>query len=132
MSKKTIRTFFSQDTYQSLADVLTDHNLASLRDAFINFAYSLALSKRKKKPSGTKVKGNPLAEALRRSGLRECAPSGLDSHGLADAAEALIVYAWLNDHVTLEEAVSTLEQNKDPVEGLTTLLEKIRKRIKLS
>jgi len=33
-------------TYRNLTEVLTDHKLASLGDAYVNFAYSLALSNR--------------------------------------------------------------------------------------
>jgi hypothetical protein len=113
-------------------DVLTDHKLASLGDSFINFAFSLALSEKKGAPEGKKVKGTLLAEALRRAGLREHLPSRMTSHMLADAAEALIVYAWLQGHITLEETVAILEKNDDPVEDLSHLLEKIRYRIKLS
>lgn len=130
--KKKARQFSFITTYENLKAVLTDHDLASLGDAFINFTYSLALSNRRGRPSGAKVKGTLLAEALRRAGLREYLPSRMTSHTLADAAEAVIVYAWLNDHITLEETVATLENNKDPVEGLGQLLEKIKNRIKLS
>jgi hypothetical protein len=113
-------------------DVLTDHKLASLGDSFINFAFSLALSEKKGMPEGKKVKGTLLAEALRRAGLREQLPSRMTSHILADAAEALIVYAWLQGHITLEETMAKLEENNDPVESLTLLLKKTKCRIKLS
>jgi Ribonuclease III len=118
--------------YNSLAEVLTDQKLASLGDSFINFAYSLALSERKGAPEGKKVKGTLLAEALRRAGLREYLPSRMTSHTLADAAEALIVYAWLEDLITLGETVAIMKKNDDPVEGLSRLLERIKGRIKLS
>jgi hypothetical protein len=56
----------------------------------------------------------------------------MTSHILADAAEALIVYAWLQGHITLEETMAKLEENNDPVESLTLLLKKTKCRIKLS
>ena len=130
--KKRNRNFSFVQTHNHLMDVLTDHKLASLGDSFINFAFSLALSEKKGAPEGKKVKGTLLAEALRRAGLREHLPSRMTSHMLADAAEALIVYAWLQGHITLEETVAILEENDDPVEDLSHLLEKIRYRIKLS
>jgi len=120
------------ETHNSLTAVLTDHKLASLGDAFVNFVCSLALSNRRGRPSGTKVKGSLLAEGLRRAGLRPYVPSRATGHMLADAAEALIVYAWLRDCVTLEESVATLEKNEDLAEGLGELLQKIARRIKLS
>jgi hypothetical protein len=116
--------------YKSLAEVLTDHKLAALGDAYINFAYSLALSMKKGQPSGAKVKDAVLAEAFRKAGLREHMPSRVSCHMLADAAEALIVYAWLNGHISLNECVSILHKSEDSVEGFTRLLSTIRDKIK--
>ena len=130
--KKSNITFTFIKKCNSLADVLTDHNLASLGDTYINFVYSLALSNRKRKPSGTKVKGSVLAEALKKAGLREYLPSRMTRHTLADAAEALIVYAWLHDYVTLEESVATLEEIDNPIDGFSQLLATIKNRVKFS
>lgn len=117
-------------TRRNLGEVLTDHKLASLGDAFINFAYSLALSNKKAQPSGAKVKGRVLAEALRKAGLRKYMPSRTNRHTLADAAEALAVYAWLHHYITLEESVKTLEKTEDLAKGLSQLLLTIKDRIK--
>lgn len=116
-------------TRTSLNNVLTDHGLASLGDSYINFVYSLALSNRKGEPEGTKVKGSALAEALRRAGLREHLASRMSKHALADAAEALLVYAWLGDCLSLEESVMIIGKSREPVEGLTQLIRVIRERI---
>ncbi len=121
---------FLQD-YKSLTQVLTDKPLAALGDAYVNFIYSLALSRKSGNPRGKKVKGAPLAEAVRKAGLRSFLPSRIDTHILSDAAEALLVYAWLNDVITLEESVETLEKNDDLVKGLTELLLKATEKIKL-
>lgn len=115
--------------HKSLSEVLADPDLASLGDAFVNFVSSVALSSRKGKPTGTKVKGTLLAEALRRADLRKDFPSRASSHDLADAAEALIVYSWLHGFLTLEEAVSTLGKAETTLEGLTVLLERIKLRV---
>jgi hypothetical protein len=128
---KTTRPLLTKD-YSSLPQILADRKLASLGDAYINFVYSLALSKRKGKPSGAKVKGTALAEALRKAGLREHLPSRIDKHILSDAAEALVVYAWLQNLLTLEESVEILEKTDSLVEGLTQLLLKVKEKIKLS
>ncbi|MEM2419962.1 MAG: ribonuclease III family protein [Candidatus Bathyarchaeia archaeon] len=116
--------------YNSLTEILTNHKLAALGDAFINFAYSLALSAKRGQPSGAKVRGAILAKAVRQAGLREYMPSRISSHMMADAAEALIVYAWLQKHVTLEECVIALCKAEDPVEGFAELLLKIKSRVK--
>jgi hypothetical protein len=131
MLKTKNRILSSTKENDSLAAILTDHKLAALGDAFINFACSLALSNRRGVPSGAKVKGSLLAEGLRRAGLRSYLPSRMTRHMLADAAEALIVYAWLRDCITLEETVTLLEKNEDLAEGLRELLEKIIHRIRL-
>lgn len=114
---------------RSLNEVLTDHSLASLGDSYVNLVYSLVISNRKGKPFGGKVKGSILAEALRRAGLRECLPSRMSRHTLADAAEALIVYAWLSHCASLDESVAIVGREKDPAEGLGQLLKTIRRRV---
>lgn len=113
----------------SLKEVLTDHALASLGDSYVNFVYSLTLSNRKSIPEGTKVKGSILAEALRRTGLREQLPSRMSRHALADAAEALMVYAWLSDCLTLSECIRLLGKTDDPIDGFTRVLVAARERI---
>ena len=130
--KKPFKTLFFIKTHENIVEVLTDHGLASLGDTYINFAYSLALSNRKGEPLGTKVKGSVLARALKRAGFRRHLPARMTRHRLADAAEALTVYAWLHNHVTLEESVTTLEKADDPVEGFSQLLTTLKKRVKFS
>lgn len=116
--------------YHNLTQILIDRDLASLGDAYINFVYSLAISNRRKKPFGAKVKGSMLAEAIRKAGLREHLPARMTRHMLADAAEALMVYAWLHSDMTLEECVTILEKDEDIVNGLSQILAIIKKRIK--
>lgn len=126
---KNRKKFSFMKTYKTLTEVLIDHKLASLGDAYVNFAYSLALSNKKGKPSGAKVKGYVLAEALKRSGVREHLPARITRHAMADAAEALLIYAWLNNYITLEDTVAILEENDDPVEGFGQLLTAIGKAL---
>jgi len=109
--------------------VLTDHDLASLGDAYVNFVYSIVLSDKAKKPVGARLKGSILAEALRKAGLRDSLGSRMSRHELADAAEALIVYAWLNSYVTLDETVTIMKTGKDAVDGISALLATAMKRI---
>jgi hypothetical protein len=109
-------------TYTNPTQIMMDKPLAALGDAYVNFAYSLALSKKIGKPCGKKVKGTPLAEAVRKAELRKQLPSRIDKHVLSDAAEALLVYAWLNSAITLEESVNVLEKSKDLENGLVQLL----------
>lgn len=118
--------------HKNLSEILLDQELASLGDAYVNFVYSLALSNTRREPTGAKLKGDVLAEALRRTGLRDYLPSRMTRHKLADAAEAFIVYAWLHGYITLDESVAVLEKNRDNIEGLGQLLLMARNRIKIS
>jgi len=127
-----MKTHIFTKPYKNLTQILTDHKLASLGDAYINFVYSLAISNRNKEPSGTKVKGTILATAIKKAELRHYLPSRMTRHIMADAAEALIVYAWLNNNITLEESVAILEKSNTPTEGFSQLLTKIKNRTKLS
>jgi len=95
----------------------------------VNFAYSLVLSNKKQKPLGVRVKGSVLAEALRKAGLRDRLGSGMSRHALADAAESLIVYAWLNGCLTLDESIAIMRKGKDAVEGISALLATAKKRV---
>lgn len=99
-----------------------DQKLAKLGDAYVNFLYSMALSKKKGEPAGTKVQGRLLADAFKKAGLREFLPSRIDCHKQADAAEALIVYPWLRGSMTMKEALEILEQNEDTIEAFSVLL----------
>ncbi len=112
--------------------MLVDRGLASLGDAYVNFVYSLALSRKAGRPLGVKVKGSVLAQAFRRAGLREYLASRMTRHALADAAEALIVYGWIDKAVSLEEAVRIISENEEPVGGLTRLLVTVRERTTFS
>ena len=109
-------------TYKNLSEVLMDQKLAKLGDAYVNFLYSLVLSKKNRGPTGTKVKGRLLADAFKKAGLRKLLPSRIDRHKQADAAEALIVYAWTKGLMTMEEGIEILDQNEDNVEAFCVLL----------
>jgi len=117
--------------YKSITDVMTDHKLASLGDAFVNLIFSLYLSRRRGEPTGGRVNGWILAQAIRKAGLRELLPSRLDRHRQADAAEALIVYAWLMGLISMDEAISILESEERPEEAFIKILKIIHDRVRL-
>ena len=115
--------------YENLSEVLMDQKLAKLGDAYVNFLYSLALSKKKGEATGTKVEGRLLADAFKKAGLRKFMPSRIDRHKQADAAEALIVYAWTQGSMTMEEGLEILEQNEDRTEAFSLLLLTAKRKI---
>ncbi len=121
--------FISQN--RKLREVLMDRKLAALGDAYVNFVYSIALSKMKGEPVGAKVDSRLLAEAMRRAGLRRLLPSRLDRHKQADAAEALIVYAWARGVMSLEDGVTILEESEDMVEAFCSFLLTARTKLDL-
>jgi len=108
--------------HEKLSDILMDQKLAKLGDAYVNFLYSLALSKKTGEATGVKVKGRLLADALRKADLRKFMPSRVDRHKQADAAEALIVYPWVQGTMTMEEGLEILEQTENEVETFCNLL----------
>ena len=117
--------------YVNLSEALMDQKLSSLGDAYVNFLYSLALSKKSGEPVGTKVKGRLLADAFKKAGLRKLLPSRINRHKQADAAEALILYAWVCGSVTMEEGLKILEENEDEVEAFSCLLLTTKKKLDL-
>lgn len=115
--------------YKSLEEVLVDKDLAGLGDAYVNFLYSLVVSQKSGHPTGAKVNNRVLAKALRKAGLRKFLPRRIDRHVLGNAAEALIVFAWLADTVTFEDSLKILGQKDDAVEAFAVLLREILERL---
>ena len=117
--------------YRNLREVLMDRKLAALGDAYVNFVYSLALSRMKGEPVGAKVESSLLAEAMRQAGLRSLLPSRMDRHKQADAAEALVVYAWARGVMSIEEGVTILGKSEDMVEAFCSFLLTARRKLDL-
>lgn len=117
--------------YKTLQEILNDQKLAALGDAYVNFVYSLALSKKKGEPTGSKVDNRILSGALKKAGLRGFLPKRIDRHKQADAAEALIVYAWILNAVTIDDGVNVLERHEDMAEAFCSLLLEARKKLDL-
>ncbi|MGB9134108.1 MAG: ribonuclease III family protein [Candidatus Bathyarchaeia archaeon] len=128
---KLRRRFALTPEYKTLREILTDHELATLGDAYVNLLYSLYLSAKTKKPTGEKADSRTLADALKRSGLREQVASRADRHKQADAAEALLVYAWLQETITITECIEIMLKHESPVEAFGALLSHANKRLDL-
>lgn len=115
--------------YNSVKEVLLDADLAGLGDAYVNLIYSLAVSQRSQHPTGAKVNNRVLAEAVKRSGLRKLLPHRVDRHARGNAAEALIVFAWLSDLVSFEECIRRLTETEDATQAFADLLHVILERL---
>jgi hypothetical protein len=88
--------------------------LSKVGDPFVNFIYSLALSKTHKRPLGKKVSNRILSEALARTKLREQAGSRMKKGDLGDFTEGIIFKAWAEGMINLEEAVEILARRLNP------------------
>jgi hypothetical protein len=75
------------------------------------------------------VSSSILARALKRAKLRGFLPKRVDRHTLGDAAEALIVYAWIRRAISIEESVITLLSSKDTTEAFAALLCQTKERL---
>ena len=98
----------------------------------VNFIYSLAVSKQKGGPIGTKVDSRILSEALKKAGLRKLLPSRTSRHVQADAVEALIIYAWGQNQLTIKEGTNILAAYDDPIKAFCVLILNITKKMKIS
>ncbi len=136
--------FKSLSKYSKPEEAFLDEDLAKLGDALVNLIYSLSKSLAQDKPGGARAPNRVLSEALTQAGLRNLAPSRVDSHRLGDVVEAIVAYAWLKDEIEIREAAEILSeslmdadfQNRQVVfkrseEGFKNLLTTIDKRISL-
>ncbi len=127
-SRKNTRYPFTP-TGKTLQEILTNHELATLGDAYTNFIYSLYLSIKTGKPTGAKADSRTLSKALKQAGLRELLPSRTDRHKQADAAEALLIYVWLLGLTTINENLATLTKRENDVEAFSSLLSDAKEKI---
>ena len=105
---KELQLFLELNGIKSIQSAMRSRDLAKLGDPLTNLIHSLAQSLLAGKFEGEKVSGKTLAMALRLAKLRQLAPSRLDSHGLGDAVEALIAYAWIQGSLKIPEAARLL------------------------
>lgn len=129
-TRKSKRFAFTP-TYKTLEKILTDRNLATLGDAYTNLIYSLHLSIKTGKPTGAKASSQVLSKALKQAGLRDLMSSRLDRHSQADAAEALLVYAWLQGQATITESVNILSNHEKATDAFSSLLTDTKKKLNL-
>ena len=107
---KDLKLHLSQKT------IGTDKGLAKIGDSVVNLIYSVAKSiyltnKSNLKSvvrTGTKVSKNVLADAIKRSNMRDFCKSRADAHDLADTVEAIIAYIWLNNDLSIEKMIDIL------------------------
>ena len=115
-----------------LKRILTDKGLAKLGDAYVNFIYSLVLTEIEGKPTGIKVSDRILADAAKKSGLKDLLAKRTRRDDIANAVEALIVYVWREEFMRTEEAIDILKKNPNPCIGFTDLILEATKRVTIN
>jgi len=94
----------------------TDKGLAQIGDGIVNFTYSIAKSIILTRSSnfnncirtGKKVSKIILSNALKNAGMRGFARNRADAHDIADTAEAIVAYVWLNNDMSMEQMIDFL------------------------
>lgn len=89
--------------------ILLDHQMAQLGDAFVNFIYSLALTRRYNRPIGRRIGDRVLADAARIAKIRQLLPKRTSRGDVANAIEALLIHTWLNRSMTIDEMTEILQ-----------------------
>lgn len=105
-----------------LSKIMRDKKRASLGDAYINLIYSLHLTLVGGEPKGIKVSDRILADAFKQAGLRKYLGTRFSRKDFANASEAILTEAFQARLLTIEESVSVISQEDDPVLGIANLL----------
>jgi len=129
MTKENAESVPTLKSYDSIKELLLDKELAGLGDAYVNFVYSLAMSQKHGRPMGAKVNNQVLAKAVEVSGLRKFLPHRVDRHTRGNAAEALLVFAWLQDIHEFEDLTKTLSKEKDLTQAFAVLLRDVLEKL---
>jgi len=129
MTNEMTKSVPTLKSYNSLKELLLDKDLAGLGDAYVNFVYSLAMSQKHGHPMGAKVNNQVLAQAVEKSGLRKFLPHRVDRHTRGNAAEALLVFAWLQDMQEFEDCIKALSKADDLANEFAVLLHDVLEKL---
>ncbi len=108
-----------KDVKFSRKSIGIDKGLSTIGDGIVNLAYSIAKSLYLTKHSvnnkiirtGKSVNKKVLSNALKNADMKDFARSRADAHDMADTAEAIVAYIWLNNKLAFGEIVALLEEN---------------------
>jgi hypothetical protein len=111
--------------------ILKNRRLARLGDAYVNFLFSLALTKASGIPVGVKVSDRILFEAAKNSGIRPLLPRRIKRGEVANVIEALVVDSWMRKSLELDEMVDIISKNSDDLtEAATQLVKSILEKMR--
>lgn len=114
---------------ETLATIMRDKKRASLGDAYINLAYSLALTQIQGEPKGVKVSDRILADAFKEAGLRNYLGTRLSRKDFANASEAVLMEAYQRELLTIEESARIIAHANNSVIGIANLLKLATERL---
>jgi hypothetical protein len=103
-------------TTRNLQTYVHQKSNAKLGDSLVNFIYSVAKSLVSGIPTGMKVSDSILTEAFKGSSwytTKTLRLSGKKDR-IADAVEALILFFWVQQEVSLEKLIEPLESQLEP------------------
>jgi hypothetical protein len=111
--------------------ILKNRRLARLGDAYVNFLFSLALTKASGIPVGVKVSDRILFDAAKNSGIRRLLPRRIKRGEVANVIEALVVDSWMRKSFELNEMADIISRNPDNLtEAATQLVKSILERMR--
>jgi hypothetical protein len=122
--------------------IASSKGIAQLGDAFINFLYSVSRSIAYKQASGCKVSDTVLSNAYRASLLKKKVLMKGDRDKIGDGVEAIIIWAWAQNYLTLKEMLYIITSHLSSVplddrniekraaaKAFTNLLDELAKRL---
>jgi hypothetical protein len=112
-------------------EILRNRKLARLGDAYVNFLFSLALTKATGIPVGVKVSDRVLFEVAKKTGIRPLLPKRIKRGEVANAIEAIIIDSYMRRSLELDEMTDIISKNPDNItEAATQLVKRILERIR--
>lgn len=132
MAEEMNRSVPTLKSYSTIEEILLDKDLAGLGDSYVNFIYSLAMSQKHGKPMGAKVNNRILSIAVETSGVRKLLPRRVDRHTRGNAAEALLVFAWLQDLLDMEDCIKAINTEENTTKAFAALLRQILHKLGVS
>lgn len=101
---------------KNLRAFIHDKSNAKLGDSLVNFIYSIAKSIATEVPTGMKVSDSILSEAYRDSLWHKTNTLKLTGkkNRVADNIEALFLYFWLHENISLEKLIDPLVTQLEP------------------
>jgi hypothetical protein len=112
LKKSILKICKSSVDDNKLSTFIFNKDNAKLGDALVNLIYSLAKTVVSGNPTGVKVSDSILSEAYKRSLWRETNKITItgDKGRVADAIEALILYFWVFESLTLNDLVNPITE----------------------